>query len=939
MDEIQNLLNGNAIKFDNKSNIYGVTILNKKKSIKFLNATEYVNLLNKYQSYFNFEKYDLIPNFYGKFKKSNELKDYHEIPNDIIEGINKVFKKDLYELSTYNGIKFNCIEKITFLDIGKILEQCFEGMRERKKKEFNYNETYYICKIIIKYIPKKSNKEYQTKLYNLYKLIDKISDKPIEIDSYDILYIDINKGIKQYINESLNKYGTVDEANKNINDIYKVINENFDILDPDEYSIIPNQLGIFKKISELRKGKDLIPELVDILSNYTDIKSILIDNKIKKFEPEKIIENKEIEKTIYKLIENNKLDIKLILELIPKENNEKQKDIKCIYQNLFLKGKELNEKAIDLGQSFLEKINEKALEKFISFFANHKKLKDINENEEEAFHILELLYKYIKPQVEDELNIVPNQNGIFCSYKYLYNEKEFNKNFKETLKNYFHYDISDILIHKKLRLKASKDLAINEDIIKKIKNSFSDNFGNIENIIKAKKLMSFYPKDESEKGKNTVKQFIQCYKIISGEEIKEEEIDTTNISLWEKPIKILLNEILAMLDKDCSINKTAERIGKRENEIISFLNDFYKIFFHYTEDVKNINYKFIPNEKCIYKKLDEIYINKDKEIDKDIRDILSTLDEQQSYDNLLIHKEIDLSKHHKEKTLEDIAKVIDTIIKEKYKSIDFMIENSINSQQNSDNVKNACKKLLQEWFPKNEEKMKYFSFTRTHITEICFKILDEFSDLRKQFENQLLKNPEKFKDFNFNNINNKQSNENNPKEPNEYNKPNEPNNTPNQMNQNNDNNNCNAPNPINSNDKVITITLINNNETKLDYFLCQGYVYENLISSNLFNQIDWINKANENEEGECIMLINQNKYKVKNSKYPFDFIVTTNQNNQYFIRVKMVTEESHFLFYNSYDWDLFKKPDFHLILAFVILRENNNPEIYYTRKDELNQLI
>ena len=248
-----------------------------------------------------------------------------------------------------------------------------------------------------------------------------------------------------------------------------------------------------------------------------------------------------------------KLHIKEILKLIPKENNEKQKDMKNIYQNLFLKEEELNEKKINLDPSFWDKTNEIVLEDIKTFFEENKSLKDINVNEEKAIEILEIIYKYIQPQIYGELKIVPNQNGTFSSYNDLNNEKDLNGKFKEMLKSYFQYDISEFLIHKKLKLTTPKLLTINEDIIKTIKNSFSDQFGNKEDIQKAKILIKFYPKNENENEDNIVKQFIQCYKIISGEEINEEEINTMNISLWEKPIKILLIELLKTIDNDRSI--------------------------------------------------------------------------------------------------------------------------------------------------------------------------------------------------------------------------------------------------------------------------------------------------------------------------------------------------------------------------------------------------
>ena len=225
----------------------------------------------------------------------------------------------------------------------------------------------------------------------------------------------------------------------------------------------------------------------------------------------------------------------------------------------------------------------------------------------------------------------------------------------------------------------------------------------------------------------------------------------------------MIYEVLALIDKDSSISKTVERISKSENDIILFLNEFYRFVFKKIEDNEKIDYKLIPNEKGMYKKLEDIYKNKNKEIDEDIRHILSTLDKQKSYDNILIHHGIELSRHS-EKTLEDISKEIDEIIKIKYQLIDNCIENSQNKENESenndikndthiksqnintiigDNIIEACKELLQKWFKNNMDKRKYFRFINTHIIEISFKILKEqFSKVQKDMENMLINQPD-----------------------------------------------------------------------------------------------------------------------------------------------------------------------------------------------------
>ena len=278
-----------------------------------------------------------------------------------------------------------------------------------------------------------------------------------------------------------------------------------------------------------------------------------MNNKINKFTPEKQISNEDLKEKINKLIDDNIIPIKEILELIPNEDNGKQFDIRTLYSNLCLdeKNKKFKTKFVNLETSFFDKVNNIALEECIYFLNKNNYLSAINEDEDKALNILDILYKYRKPQIELNLKIVPNQKGKLCKYDELYDENEFNQNFKKMLKNHFNYDISIFLIHKKLKLETINKYSINENLIQTIKNSFleKDKYSKIfsqeyitnYNVIKAKELIKFYPKNEKENEDNIVKKFIKSYKAISGEKINEEEIDTMNISLWEKTIEILCN--------------------------------------------------------------------------------------------------------------------------------------------------------------------------------------------------------------------------------------------------------------------------------------------------------------------------------------------------------------------------------------------------------------
>ena len=948
--------------------------LDYKKEINIKeDNNKYIDLLNKYQEYFDFKEYDIIPNSYGKFLNINDLEDYNDIPDDILSGIKKIFNKDLKEKSIYKGLTINGIKKITMHEIGEIIEKCFE----KKKSEdvafsenyynyvdnFNYRYTYDLCKIIIKYIPLKGQKkEYQTRLYNLYKLFDKYAGQPIEIDSYENLYTDVNKGIIQYINEHINNCSNVEETKKYTDDFFKLINEYSDLLDPHEYKIIPNQMGELKKLDDLYKDNNIFEELKDILSKYSNIRESLMDLRITKFNPSEIMNNEDLKNEINYFIENNKFDIRKTLQLIPKKDDKnKQKDIKYIYDNLCNNGKKFKEIEIDLELSFWEETNKSALKKIKSFFKKNKTLIDIAEEEDKALHILETLYKYIPPELKEnqKLQIVPNQYGMLYGYEELSEEKELNQNFKEMLKKLFNYDISCYLKHKKLNYYISKQLSINDEIIQIINDGFSDHSRNLDE--KAKEFIKFYPKNTDD---NYVLKFIDCYKALAREKFKEEEISTINNNIWDKAIKILLNKLLKKIKDDENIDKTSSRIGLDVNNTIDKLNKFYSIVFKFDISTKTRDVSFIPNEKGIYKKLKEVYINSD--IDDEIKEVLTLLNEKKSFDNILIHHKVELNISHSQKKLEDIATIIDKEIKKYYTNIDLLLQTKDETFKIDENAQKACKLLIQKWFKEHKDKHNLFEFTKSHLVDISVKIL--FDEKTKNILDDLLINDyegfieiikfqdpnapllwldesfieeEESSDLSISSFDATLDNTVNQGYQNNFNFIN--------FNNNNNNNYNNYQRYLyrhyyrNNRHNNYYRELIRNryNEGMHKYCLAQAYVYEKLLDSHLFSEINWKNKISENEEGELVILENSHRYNVKKSYSNYDFTVKTNQNKEYKISVKREcnSKNSDLKYKFSYSqWTSFNGELKSVVLAFVSLKYLNDPDIYFTKNISLAEL-
>ena len=205
LEQLQEILNNLKIsqKKTKENYILGVEIENKYKKKYFVVKNDYINLLNTYQSYFDFKTYKLLPNYYGDFLSITELEDYNDIPEDILNSINNSFHKDLKKETIMKGLQIENIRKRIITDIGIIISNLFNSKKGELNSNFNYKDYYDLGKCIIKYLPKENNREYQLRLYNLAKIFDENIGESKEIISNDVLYFHVNTCIIQFINESI----------------------------------------------------------------------------------------------------------------------------------------------------------------------------------------------------------------------------------------------------------------------------------------------------------------------------------------------------------------------------------------------------------------------------------------------------------------------------------------------------------------------------------------------------------------------------------------------------------------------------------------------------------------------------------------------------------------------------------------------------------------
>ena len=244
-----------------------------------------------------------------------------------------------------------------------------------------------------------------------------------------------------------------------------------------------------------------------------------------------------------------------------KEKQLRQADLIFIYEKIF--GIVLKTYELDLDITFWKEANELVISKIIKKIEN-KSLSSINNNEKIAIEVLEKIYKFKNPRTEGyNLAIVPNQNGKLKEYSDLSEEQNISESFKKMLNKYFNYDLNDFLKHKDITLKFEKKLAVNENIIDIIVQGINYERSEDLKFEKAKALIQFYP---NIKNNNRIKEFGECFKILSGDNYKMEQIETNYSTLWDECIPILTEHILKLLDEDNNIKNLCKRTKISEEE-------------------------------------------------------------------------------------------------------------------------------------------------------------------------------------------------------------------------------------------------------------------------------------------------------------------------------------------------------------------------------------
>ena len=348
----------------------------------------------------------------------------------------------------------------------------------------------------------------------------------------------------------------------------------------------------------------------------------------------------------------------------------------------------------------------------------------------------------------------------------------------------------------------------------------------------------------------------------------------------------------------------------------------------------------------------DLYFNKD--IDNEIKDVLTNINEKLSYDNILIHHKVNLTINHSEKKLEDIASIIDKEIEKNYSIIDKKIQTDKENVKIEEKFQKAIQLLLQKWFKEHKDKINLFNFTKTHLVDIHVKILFD-ERIKKILEDLLIDDPLalieilKFQDPNApffwsdeSFIDNNDDSVSSSFDATLDSSVNQANHNYFNFNLYNYNNYNNYNHRRRRNYYYFGNSIRNRYEEGIKkYCKAQAYVYEKLVDSHLFKEVDWKNKLSENEDGQLINISNIHIYNVKKSYSNYDFIVKTYNNKTYKISVKNgdSVEGSNLKFNFGYSqWNSLNNELKSVVFAFVSLRSEIYPDIYFSKNIMLNEL-
>lgn len=246
-----------------------------------------------------FDKYAILPNQKGEFKKSCELSrdNSRPIPGQLKKTYELAFEKNIEDILLDSKINVSNVSSIKEYDLISLIRNLNDFIKDSKNNFDNRRDVSYYLTQLYSSETQKEHREIMNKLCSGFsKAVSSFDEIP---NVPDELWVESDRLLLSYIAiwikdcTSISKIGTdfleyekdINEA-KIINWLNKYIKQCAAIqftAHLEKYAIFPNQNGILRKLSELSYDNDIPEEILD-LSEFAETKinwrSCLLDKRI-----------------------------------------------------------------------------------------------------------------------------------------------------------------------------------------------------------------------------------------------------------------------------------------------------------------------------------------------------------------------------------------------------------------------------------------------------------------------------------------------------------------------------------------------------------------------------------------------------------------------------------------------------------------------------------
>jgi hypothetical protein len=574
------------------------------------------------------------------------------------------------------------------------------------------------------YFPKGGDK---TELKEIWRFTNDISQEKLPklelVDEWSkLIWDECHSQTVKELAKQVSKFNNINALNQSIgwlNNLLLFISKvHKDYLN--KYALIPNINGDFRTLEYENLSHDNgLPDCsFKLLSAFgVDWKDIVVKNisaiklPLNKGYKELSDEiNSQIKQKI-KSKDNTLLkSILVLLSAIPIKNDnisddfiEKRVSIWAFSRDIFKEEQPDTFVAEELDETLWEECDEWIIKEMIKKIASVNSINALIEsNASLDVQWLNKFIGFIIPQISKDLfnrkeyNIIPNQYGDFCVS--LAKGNSIPQELKEDVFINLGIDLKKELIKEQITSFIPEKPPIEvAEVATRINDLLSSK---IEDEVKDEvvfRLISLQPSKQ-----NIFQEKLwEFSRVMYGNKVSPQVIlKNSHPTLWNVANDYLINKIVSDIEKftpieteeesKSSISQFAEYLSETSLEQRVNWNDFAIIWLSDFIDFLSKHEKtigvIVPNQNDNFCKLDLLY--EDKDIHEDLKNILSILDKNSDFRNILIHSGISIKPIHP-KTAKDIAKKINEIIKNDYKA-----------QKNDEQFKMAVKLLVVDWFNK-----------------------------------------------------------------------------------------------------------------------------------------------------------------------------------------------------------------------------------------------